>query len=172
MIVIETVLEEIFKQLPAYVKGIKPFPIKYSWGNQADLILHLNTEKGNNYPLVWLVADRQSHSLFNHSAEARLKLILAKDSENQTSRNPVVWNSEFVDCLNPLLANVLKALSGSGVTSIVNDGEYDVFRDANYTEEDLAKATDFWNVIVLDITVRFEEKSNGEPKCINNNIFK
>jgi hypothetical protein len=86
-------------------------------------------------------------------------LILAKDSQHVTNRNPKVWETEFVDCLNPLLENIYKALESSGATTILSiDNER---REANYTEEDLLKATDFWNVIILDITLRFTDN------CIN-----
>lgn len=166
MIVTETILREIFSQLPDYVdRNSKNFPIKYEWGDQPDLILYLKQIAGNKYPLIWLVSGDQSVDRYAHKVERRCRLILAKDSKHVTNRNPKVWDTEFVNCLNPLLENVYKALERSGVTSILSiENER---REANYTEEDLLKATDFWNVIILDITILFVEKSDGTPQCIN-----
>jgi len=165
MIVSETILREIFSQLPPYTDGNdKDFPIRYEWGDQADLILFLKTIAGNKYPLVWLVNGSQTVDRTAHSLTRKMRLILAKDSKHVENRNPKVWDTEFVNCLNPLLSNVLKALERSGVTTII--GTFDETRSANYTEEDLLKATDFWNVIVLDITIKFEEKADGTPQCI------
>ena len=161
MIVTETILREIFSQLPNYKEK---YPIRYEWGDQADLLLFLKSISGNKYPLVWLVSGEQTVNRYSHSVERKCRLILAKDSKNVTNRNPTVWDSEFVTALNPLLDNVLKSLERSGVTAII--GDFTERREANYTEEDLTKAFDFWNVIVLDITIRFEEKANGQPKCI------
>ena len=170
MIVIEELCGEIFQQLPKYTdSNNKEFAIKYEWGSEKDLALFLKQISGNKYPLVWLVQGRQTDNIFNNSSERRLRLILAKNSEQKTNRNPTVFKSDFKDCLNPLLQNVITCFEKSGVTSIINNGEMEVDRRANYTEEtkeDKTFAIDYWNAIVLDITVRFEEKANGEPKCI------
>ncbi|WP_295677336.1 hypothetical protein [uncultured Empedobacter sp.] len=166
MIVSETILKEIFSQLPSYVDGnSKSFPIKYEWGDQSDLILFLKQISGNKYPLVWLVNGDETPNIVTHKLTRRCRLILAKDSNHVTNRNPTVWNTEFEICLNPLLDNVLKALERSGVTKILSIENQR--REANYTEEDSTKATDFWNVIVLDINIEFSEKSDGTPNCIN-----
>lgn len=166
MIVTETVLKEIFSQLPPYIDGNnKSFPIKYEWGDQADLILFLNQIKGNKYPLIWLVSGDERPDIVTHSLTRRCRFILAKDSKHVTNRNPTVWDTEFKECLNPLLENVLKALERSGVTTILSIENQR--REANYTEEDLTKATDFWNVIILDINIKVVEKSDGTPQCIN-----
>jgi len=165
MIVSETILREIFAQLPPYTdSNDKDFPIRYEWGDQADLILYLKQIAGNKYPLIWLVNGSQTIDRTAHSLTRKCRLLLAKDSKHVTNRNPTVWDTEFTTCLNPLLDNVLKALERSGVTTII--GTFDENRSANYTEEDLLKATDFWNVIVLDITIKFDEKADGTPNCI------
>lgn len=166
MIVSETLLKEIFLQLPDYIDGNqKSFSIKYEWGDQSDLILYLKQISGNKYPLIWLVNGDETPNIVTHKLTRRCRLILAKDSKHVTSRNPKVWETEFENCLNPLLSNVLKALERSGVTKILSIENQR--REANYTEEDLTKATDFWNVIVLDINVEFSEKSDGTAQCIN-----
>lgn len=166
MIVTETILREIFLQLPNYIdSNNKSFPIKYEWGDQPDLILYLKQIAGNKYPLVWLVSGDQAVDRVVHKTTRRCRLILAKDSKHVANRNPTVWDTEFVNCLNPLLENVYKALDRSGVTTIISiENER---REANYTEEDNTKATDFWNVIILDITIQFTEKSDGKTQCIN-----
>lgn len=166
MIVSETILREIFLQLPDYVdSNSKSFPIRYEWGDQPDLILFLKQIADNKYPLVWLVNGDQTPDRYAHKLTRRCRLILAKDSKHVTNRNPKVWDTEFVSCLNPLLENVYKALERSGVTTILSiENER---REANYTEEDLTKAIDFWNVIILDITLQFTEKSDGTAQCIN-----
>jgi hypothetical protein len=171
MIVSENILKEIFLQLPVYKdSNDKDFPIRYEWGDQADLILFLKTIAGNKYPLIWLTSGEETVNRYNHSLTRVCRLLLVKESKVVTNRNPTVWNTEFENVLNPLLKNVITALEKSGVTAIV--GDFTQRKEANYTEEDLTKVTDFSNVIVLDITIRFEEKANGQPKCINTIKFK
>lgn len=169
MIIVEDILRQIFSQLPPATEGIKSFPIKFEWGGEKDLNLYIKNAE-QKYPLIWLVQGRETHSMYSNNAEKPLRLIIAKNSSHVTSRNPQVWDTEFTQYLNPILENVIKAFERSGVTTIMRDGEYDVERRANYTEEsseDKTKTIDFWNVIILEITIRFEEKANGEPKCIN-----
>lgn len=175
MIVAEEICGEIFLQLPKYKdKNNKEFPIKYEWGSERDLVLFLKTISGNKYPLVWLVQGRQTDNIVHHNSERRMRLILAKNSDQKENRNPTVFKSDFKNCLNPLLKNVLTSLNKSGVTTILNNGEMEVERRANYTEETNESKTfsiDYWNAIILDVTVRFQEKANGEPLCINKIIF-
>lgn len=171
MIVVEEILEEIFTQLPAYVVGAKSYPIKYEWGSEKDLALFLQTIAGNKYPLVWLVQGKQTDNISHHNSERRLRLILAKNSNQKTNRNPTVFKTDFKDCLNPLLKNVLTALNKSGVTTILNNGQVEVDKRANYIEESTEKSKtftiDYWNAIIIDLNVRFQEKANGETICIN-----
>lgn len=166
MIVSEKILKNIFLQLPPYVdSNQKSFSIRFEWGDQADLILYLKQIAGNKYPLIWLVNGDQQPDRYAHTLTRKCRLILAKDSKHVTNRNPLVWDTEFENCLNPLLKNIYKALERSGVTTILSiENER---REANYTEENLLKATDFWNVIVLDITLKFTEKSDGTAQCIS-----
>lgn len=163
MIVTETLLKEIFSQLPYFIDGNnREFPIRYEWGDQADLLLFLKTISGNKYPLIWLVNGEQTTDRTKSIVTRKCRFIIAKDSKNVTNRNPTVWNDEFVNSLNPLLENVLRALEASGATEII--GGFVERREANYTEENLMKATDFWNVIVLDITVQFKDRCLNQIK--------
>lgn len=175
MIVVEEILAEIFQQLPKYKdSNDKEFSIRYEWGSEKDLTLFLKQISGNKYPLVWLVQGKQTDDIWQHNTERRMRLILAKNSDQKENRNPTVFKSDFKNCLNPLLKNVLTSLNKSGVTTIINDGQMDVDRRANYTEEPKESKTfaiDYWNATILDITVRFQEKANGEPLCINKIIF-
>lgn len=165
MKVTETILREIFTHLPDYEDSVgRSFPIRFEWGGQSDLILFLKTISGNKYPLIWLVEGEQTVDRYERSIYRSCKFIIAKDSKHVTNRNPTVWDTEFVDCLNPLSENVLKALERSGVSSI--NGKFKERRVANYTEEDLTKTVDFWNVIILDINLDFQT-----DRCINNIIF-
>ena len=173
MIVVETLLRDIFSQIPDVVytdvnKGQNTLKVNFGWGSEKDLILFLRSINGNKYPLIWLVQGKQSDSLFTGTTNRRIKLIVAKNSEHKTNINPTIWDTEFVEVLNPVYEKVLKCLQQSGVTAIV-DGAFDTDRRANYTEEALEDKTytiDIWNVVVFEGNVNFYEKGNGDPLCI------
>lgn len=175
MIVVETLLKDIFSQIPTVVDSNgKEFPVKFHWGGQEDLNLYMKQESGNKTPLIWLVEGKDSDKGDKHILERNVTLIIAKNSAHKTARNPVVWESEFETYLIPLFEKVLKCLTSSGVTRIIN-GEYDKTLRANYSEEESGNETktiDHWNVIVFDARLVFEENPNGTPKCINQIYFK
>lgn len=174
--VAETFLEELFGQIPNINYAGKDYPVKFGWGNQDDLNLYMRTESGNQTPLIWMIQDKVDV----HSTEAgrRVRLIIAKSSEHKAERNPIVWKSEFVQVLNPLLVNVLKCLRKSGLTTLVGD-RYSVYRQANYSEYERdemgkvsktqAKTIDHWNVIQFEADILFRNIGNCIPQ-INFNL--
>jgi len=166
MIVVETTLRSIFSQLPDVTINGTAYPVNFDWGSQKDCNLRLASfgKTSNNYPLIWMVQTKEKHNTAKHTAEKNLKLIIAVNSKHKNSGNPKVWDTEFVDVLNPLAANVIKALEKSGVTTIINS-EFDLDKKANYSETDETKTytIDNWNVVVFEGKVRFDDTGN----CIN-----
>lgn len=157
MIITETVLREIFAQIPDIDYAGRLWPVKFHWGNQDDLNLYMQTEAGNQTPLIWLVQERESHSRLQ--AERSVRLIIAKSSESKEERNPTVWDSEFESVLNPLLEKVIIGIERSGVTGFVNR-EFNVYREANYPYNQSAENTktiDHWNIIEFSANVVFNE---------------
>ncbi len=167
----EDALGVIFEQLPPIKdSNNEEFPIKYSWGSEYALNLYL-VQAEVKYPLVWLVEGSDTYDT-SLNISRPIKLFIAKNSDNVNNTNPTIWADEFNEILNPILANVLKALEGSGITEI-KDGKYKVSRLANYTESgNESKAIDNWNVIVIEseIKVKYKKGPCGpfiETGCIN-----
>jgi hypothetical protein len=155
MIVVENSLKDLFAQLPT-INGFKP---KFNWGSQDTLNLYLSQLKTTNkYPLIWLVETPENGNFATQAVEKSLKLIIAKQSVHVTNTNPIIWDTEFKDVLNPLLENVLKALDRSTITEI-KDSKYKIQRISNYSEDNgkNAKTIDNWNVIVLEVDVYFKD---------------
>jgi hypothetical protein len=155
MIVVEEHLKNIFDQLPL-IKGFKP---KFNWGSQDTLNLYLSQLKQTNkYPLIWLVESPDNIGMYSKTIEKSVKLIIAKQSVHVTNTNPIIWETEFKEVLNPLLENVIKALERSTITEIKNS-KYKIQRITNYSEDNgkNAKTIDNWNVIILELDVYFKE---------------
>ena len=155
MIVVEEHLKNIFDQLPL-IKGFKP---KFNWGSQDTLNLYLSQLKQTNkYPLIWLVESPDNIGMYSKTIEKSVKLIIAKQSVHTTNTNPIIWETEFKEVLNPLLDNVIKALERSTITEI-KDSKYKIQRITNYSEDNgkNAKTIDNWNVIILELDVYFKE---------------
>lgn len=151
MIIVEDRLRDLFAQLPS-INGFKP---KFNWGSQDTLNLYLSQLKQTNkYPLIWLVENPENVTL--RSVEKSVKLIIAKQSVHTKNTNPIIWDTEFKEVLNPVLENVLKALDRSTITEIKSD-KWKVQRISNYSEDNgkNAKTIDNWNVIILELDVYF-----------------
>lgn len=176
MIVPETILGEIFAQIPpiAYTDvnhGASTIEVKYHWGGQDDMNLYMEREAGNKTPLIWLVPNK--YEVKAGEATVPIKLIIAKDSENKTAMNPKVWEDEFETVLDPLLENVIKSLERSGKTQILGNS-HSAYREANYSEYERDstgsktknKTIDHWNVIVLELTLLIL----NDAYCVKDNI--
>ena len=172
MIVVETLLRDIFSQIPDVVytdvnRGESSIPVKYEWGGQDDLNLYMVQETGNKTPLIWLVQGN-----IDNFEEGELNrdvvLIISKNSEHKADRNPKVWDTEFVDFLNPLLEKVIFALKVNGVCRIV-DNKFSIRREANYSETEgkNSKTIDHWNIIEFKCKLIF----SGINQCVKQNIF-
>lgn len=172
IVVVETLLREIFSQIPDVVytdvnRGETSIPVKYEWGGQDDLNLYMEQETGNKTPLIWLVQGDWDE-IEEMQTERDIHLIISKNSEHKTNRNPKVWETEFAEFLNPLLENVLRALNTNGVLRIV-DNKKSVRREANYSETEgkNSKTIDHWNIIELKCKII----ASGVNQCVKQNIF-
>jgi len=168
MIVVEDVCTALFDQLPVSVIDGKNYKVRFGWGSQDTLNLHIkqNGQTLNKYPLIWLVeSEEKVYGASDNELVRDCTFIIAVNSKHATNTNPIIWQTEFNPVLNPLLENVLKAFERSGVTSIrsYSDMRYKVRRYSNYSEFETAndgkktvsKTIDNWNVIILDITLVF-----------------
>ncbi|HMK57763.1 MAG TPA: hypothetical protein VK462_01780 [Nitrososphaeraceae archaeon] len=152
MITTEDVLRSLFSQLPKIEdKNGIGFDVKFNWGNQSDLNLFLSQlKKTVKYPLIWLVDGTDNITVIPNKIERRIKLFIAKQSIHKTNTNPIVWDSEFRDTLNPLLNNIITAFTKCDLT-FIKDDSYSIKRDANYSGKDVISTTiDPWNVIIFE----------------------
>ncbi|MCY7291343.1 MAG: hypothetical protein LH615_04090 [Ferruginibacter sp.] len=172
MIIEEDILKEIFEQLPKVKDSNNVlYDVNFGWGTEDVLNLWLSQKKqSTKYPLIWLIeSESKIENLAANKAERDITLIIAKESSHKTNTNPVIWETEFKNILNPLAKNILTALQKSGVTTIT-DG-YSIFRKANYYESSRQKeeknetknfTIDCWNIILLKAKIVFDGS-----RCIN-----
>jgi hypothetical protein len=169
MIIVEEILKEIFSQIPAIKDSNSvEFLPQFNWGSQNSLNLYLSQlKKTVKYPLIWLTETVDDSDIYAHKLEKPIKLILAKQSAHTNNTNPIIWETEFKNVLNPLLKNVITSIEKSGVTYI-KGGKYKSIRLANYSENEGvdSKTIDNWNVIVFEATIVFKEKADGTAECI------
>lgn len=174
MIVVETLLKDIFSQIPPVVDSNgKEFPVKFHWGGQEDLNLYMKQESGNKTPLIWLIQSPENWE--RGEVKKRAKFILAKNAPNPTDRNPVVWEKEFDTYLNPLLKKVQYGFSASGIMQIIQGSET-VYRESNYSYErgengEVTNTTDFWNVITYEVELFFYGNGYDCVRQINYNLI-
>lgn len=166
-IVTESILAQIFEQIPPLTAAGKPtYPTpKFYWGNDKDLNAFMKCAPVK-YPLIWLIEGLEVEDLEKGGTVTRdCKFVLAINSLNQSELNPTTWANDFTDYLNPLRAQVIKGLQKSRATWI--KGSASTIRRANHSEDgEKTPTTDVWNAIRLDVTVVFEPN-----KCVNTSIY-
>lgn len=163
----ESNLEQLFDKLPpAKDSGGKDFKVRFNWGNQNALNLFLSQFKEKTkYPLIWLIEGEDTEDTIAKTIRRPVKLFIAKQSTHQTNTNPIIWDSEFKNTLDPIYENVKTALISGGNTNVI-DRIFKAKRLANFSDKDtIAKTIDPWNVIIVEFDL--ETYTRG---CINENI--
>ena len=175
MIVVEDVCAALFDQLPVSVIDGKNYKVRFGWGSQDTLNLHIkqNGQTLNKYPLIWLVeSEEKVYGASDNELVRDCTFIIAVNSKHATNTNPIIWQTEFNPVLNPLAKNIIKAFDASGITQIMTQGDlryrltrysnYSAFESTNDGKKTVSKTIDNWNVIILTMTVNFTQ----QPSCI------
>lgn len=163
----ETNLEILFDKLPpSKDSNGKEFKIKFGWGNQNALNLYLSQfEKTTKYPLIWVIEGEDEEDTIAKTITRKVKMFIAKQSIHQTNTNPIIWDTEYKNVLDPIYENVKTALISGGNTNVI-DRKFKAKRRPNFSDKDsIAKTIDPWNVIIVEFDL--ETYTRG---CINENI--
>ena len=152
MIDVELKLQEIFSHMCGITdaKG-KTHDIKFDWGTNEVLNKYLAKVK-QPYPLVWLVEDE--NQLQDDQTTRNARFIIATRSMMQNEFNTFQHKTDFEVILRPTMKKVLKALKVNGMTSINKDYRYQFIKNYAFSKDKTA-TIDVWNVIVLDVEIKF-----------------
>ena len=136
MIIPEHILRDIVKQIPAVVinSGRTQKP-QFGWGDKLELNRYLKLKKNDSYPLIWLLPSVEHHSEDGDRCKKRLEIIVATLEEDENLFNPERYNQSFEIVLNPVTEQVIKGLTDSRVTKII-EAKWDVFKHPNYSDDD------------------------------------
>lgn len=152
----ESNLALLFDKLPpAKDSNGNNFKIKFNWGNQNALNLYLSQfEKTTKYPLIWVIEGEDQEDTIAKTITRTVKLFITKQSVHQTNTNPIIWESEFKNVLDPILENIKTALISGGNTEVI-DRTFKIKRRANFSDKDsIAKTIDPWNVIIVEFQLK------------------
>ena len=169
MIIVEERLKELFATLPDSVYQGSSYPVSFDFGSHKDLLRFMNSERkfkgGVQYPLIWLETPIERVNFRNNDVElSGLTLVLATLSNSEQS-NSQRLETTFKPTLNPLYDNVIKALSKSGFTQIVNNSNVTQTNYYNYgVDENENQTTDIWDAIKIDLDLIM---GNECLRCIN-----
>lgn len=157
MIVFEDVISNIIKQIPADSEGFKP---KFHWGGQDELNRYIAL-KSQPYPLIWMMEGLEKHDLKGYvSKDARF--IIATRELKVERLNDVRLRESFDKVLNPLLDRLVEGFRKSQTTDLNLDIQ--VSKYPNYSEKEKNKTIDLWDAIVLDCTIRANNKCQNTIK--------
>ena len=168
MIIPEHILRDIVKQIPAVVINSKiTQKPQFGWGDKLELNRYLENKKNDSYPLIWLLPTGENHHSDGDYCNKRLEIIIATLEEDENLYNPERYNQSFKIVLNPVTEQVIKGLTDSRVTKII-EAKWDVFKHPNYSDDD-GKSNGtiaLWDA--LKITFNEVEFNNN---CLNTNIW-
>jgi len=170
LIVIEEVLSEVFLQMPERQTGFKPV---YKWGNQFHLIKQLTLFKKNNksaYPLIYQTSTQSTQDTARHEATTNLVLVISTVNKDISLTNEQRWAMSYRNVLYPVVEDVVACFKRAGVFNW--DGIFKISEFPNFGDDKENYTIEIWDAIMFETTITIEVKANGDPKCINKNIFK
>jgi hypothetical protein len=167
MIVFEDQLARIVEVLPTPTINEISKPIFFNWGTETVLANYLTLSQGENFPLIWLAEGQDTNDLREPSVKRNAKIVILHESQAPSEFNPYQHEYDYKLILQPILDNLLIALTRSGI-SRYNDKNFLTQRVKNYSmRTENESLTYICNAIVLNAEITF----SGVSSCIKTNIF-
>jgi len=162
MIVFEDQLARIVEVLPDVVVGSQTATLNYGWGTKEVLTEYLTLKGKLSFPLIWLEEGQDSNDLREPSVKRNSRIVILHESQAPSEFNPYQHEYDFKLILQPILDNLLIALSQSGI-SRYDDSNFRTQRIKNYSMREEDNSLVFiCNAIVLDAEITF----SGQSTCL------
>lgn len=162
MIVFEDQLARIVEVLPPLTSGALSQTINFGWGTEEVLSKYLTLKGKLSFPLIWLVEGEDANDLREPSVSRNAKVIVLYESQAPNELNPYQHEFDYKVILQPILDNLLIALTQSGI-SRYDDSNFRTRRVKNYSMREENKNLVFiCNAIVLDAYITF----SGISTCL------
>lgn len=164
MIVFEDLLAKIVGDLPNVQVGNQSASINFNWGTEEVLFKYLALKKKLSFPLIWLVEGQDTISLTENTAKRTTKIVILHESQAPQEFNTYQHEYDFKLILQPILDNLLKAFTQSGI-SRYDKTNIKVQRIKNYSMQEVNKSLTYvCNAIVLDLDLTL----GGFTQCLQN----
>jgi len=162
MIVFEDQLARIVKVLPTVTVGSATASVKFNWGTETVLANYLTLAGRDSFPLIWLVEGVDTNDLREPSVSRNARIVILHESQAPAEFNPYQHEYDYKLILQPILDNLLQALSQSGI-SRYNDNDFRTQRIKNYSTRDIDESLVYvCNALVLETQIIF----SGISSCI------
>lgn len=164
MIVFEDQLARLVELLPPITDAkANQYPILFNWGTEEVLAAYLALKGKKSFPLIWLVEGEDTNDLREPSVKRNARIVILTESQAPNEFNPYQHEYDYKIVLQPILDNLLTALTNSGISRIDNRN-LKTRRVKKYSMREEKKNLVFiCNAIVLDTEITF----TGLTSCIN-----
>jgi len=173
VVVVEDKLEAIFNLIPESTFEVSPGVTQvrkkpnYYYGDAKECNALIKQKGGAIYPLIFQISTNEDQNPDAVSVTTDLELVICTQNLNEEMNNKTRWATSYKNVLIPLLNDVYKALSESGI--VVWDGDYQIDKLPNYSEtpsKDKNSFIDTVDAILFKATLTIRGKG-----CINKTIF-
>jgi hypothetical protein len=163
MIVFEDQLARIVEVLPDVVVGSQTATLNYGWGTEGVLTKYLTLKGKLSFPLIWLVEGEDINDLREPSVKRNSRIVILHESQAPSEFNTYQNEYDFKLILQPILDNLLTALTQSGI-SRYSDDNFKTQRVKNYNlrQTESESLVYICNAIVLDAEITF----SGQSTCL------
>jgi hypothetical protein len=174
MIVVENRLRDMINVLPLMSNSSGEFfNVKFSFGDDKELMNYLIEKRGEIYPLIWYIYPTMETHKNNHVTISEAQFILAVKS-NDHYLNQERFSTNYKNFLVPLFDNFIYLLKKSNIVNL--NEEIKVVKFPNYSNEKLPgnreslkssekhKTFDIWDALKVTLDMQISNR------CFKSNI--
>lgn len=160
MIVFEDELQRLVEILPDLTIGDVTTNVKYGWGTEEVLASYLTMNGKLSFPLIWLVENNDRNDNREPSVIRNAKIVILHESQAPNEFNPYQHAYDYNLILQPILDNLLIALTQSGI-SRHDDRNFTTRRVKNYSMREVNESLVYiCNAIVFESEITFYDISS------------
>jgi hypothetical protein len=163
MIIFEDELLRLVEILPNVTVGSQSTNAKFNWGTEEVLTKYLTMNGIESFPLIWLVEGVDTNNEREPSVNRNAKIIILHMSQAPNEFNQYQHDYDFKLILQPILDNLIKALTMSGISRYDNTN-FRTQRVKNFAMKEVDKSLVYiCNAIVFEAEITF----SGISSCLN-----
>ena len=154
-IVVQDVLQQIIDNLPEFqINETDTGKVYFDFGSKERINEYIKATQGNNYPLIWLLPDKNDNNTSSNIVTRKISIIVSSIENRLELPNKDRIEDTFKKTLFPIRDYLVHSLRNSGATKL-KDSLVRTYEFPRYILKDDEGTIDNWDAIRIECDVDF-----------------